>query len=113
MNGINSDCNSTMAAAVKFDAILTSVQSSNLNFHVEVSPFSAVIHLKKTLIVNKLGVTQIPPPPDSFLLEQQKSYNFALTQRIVLLENTINSVNSKYKKVLFDCAEANNTILNG
>ena len=83
MNGISSDYDATMAATLKFDAILSTVQSSNLNFQLKISPFSAVIHLKKSLIVNKLGIPQIPPPENSLLLEQQKSYNFILAQRIV------------------------------
>jgi hypothetical protein len=110
MNGISSDCNTTMAATLKFDAILSTVQSSNLNFHVEISPFSAVIHLKKSLIVNKLGIPQIPPPSNSLLLEQQKSYNFVLAQRIVFLENAANSLKSDYENALLDCQEAHKTI---
>ena len=69
MNGIRSDYDATMAATLKFDAILSTVQSSNFNFHVEISPFSAVIHLKKPLIVDELGIPQIPPPENSLLLE--------------------------------------------
>ena len=107
MNSINSDYNSKMEAAMKFDAILTTVQTSNLNFHVEMSPFSAVIHLKKSLIVNQLGVSQIPPPPDSWLLEQQKSLSSLLAQRLVILENMNNTIKSDYEIALRDCAEAN------
>ena len=110
MDGISSDYNATMAATLKFDAILSTVQSSNLNFHVEISPFSAVIHLKKSLIVNKLGIPQIPPPDIALLLEQQKSYNFVLAQRIVFLENVGSSMKSDYENALMDCTEANKTI---
>ena len=106
MDGTNSDYDSTMAAALKFDAILTTVQSSNLNFHVEISPFSAKIHLKKSLIVNKFRIPQIPPPPTSLLLEQQKSYNLVLTNRILFLENSVNKIKSEYKSALLDSEEA-------
>ena len=110
MNGTNSDYDSTMAAALKFYAILTTVQSSNLNFHVEISPFSAKIHLKKSLIVNKFRIPQIPPPPKSLLLEQQKSYGLVLTQRIVFLENSVNKIKGDYESVLLDTEEAHKTI---
>ena len=57
-----------MATDVQFDAILSTVQSSNLNFHIEISPFSAVIHLKKSLIVMKLGISQLLLQENSMLL---------------------------------------------
>ena len=43
---VNSDVYTTIAATLKFDEILRTVQSSNLNFRVEMSPFSAIIHMK-------------------------------------------------------------------
>ena len=59
----SSDEHSTMAASLSFEAILRDIQASNLNFWIEMSPFSAVINLKKSLIKNKLGVPLISPPP--------------------------------------------------
>ena len=44
-----------MAASRIFDNILEQIQSSNLNFHLQVSPFSAVISLKKSLVKDKSG----------------------------------------------------------
>ena len=46
---INSDLNLTMLATQAFDDILDQIRSSSLNFHVQISPFSAVISLKKSL----------------------------------------------------------------
>ena len=86
---VNSDAYTTMDATLKFDDILKTIQSSNLNFHLEISPFSAIIHIKKSLITNKFGVSLFPPPPDSILLEQEKSQNLVLTKKIDFLETVI------------------------
>ena len=56
-----SDRNPTMVAKRKFDIILEQIQTSNLNFQLQVSPFSAFISLKKTLVKDKFGVPFIPP----------------------------------------------------
>ena len=44
-----------MAASKAFDKILDCVKSSNLNFCLQLSPFSANISLKKTLVKDKAG----------------------------------------------------------
>ena len=51
---INSD--DTMVASNVFDSIIYQIQQSSLNFHLQVSPFSAVISLKKSLATDKLGI---------------------------------------------------------
>ena len=50
-----------MAVNQAFESILNHVQSSCLNFKIEISPFSAVIHLKKSFIKNQNGETILPP----------------------------------------------------
>ena len=50
---INSD--DTMAASEMFDIILSQIQRSSLNFRLQVSPYSAVISLKKSLVKDKFG----------------------------------------------------------
>ena len=45
-----------------FESILGHVQSSCLNFKIELSPFSAIIHLKKSFIKNQVGDTVVPRP---------------------------------------------------
>ena len=52
-----------MVAKRSFDSILEQVQASNLNFQLQVSPFSATISLKKTLIKDKFGNLLLPPSP--------------------------------------------------
>ena len=45
-----SELDPTMVAKRTFDNLLELIQSSNLNFHLKISPFSALIYLKKSLI---------------------------------------------------------------
>ena len=55
---INSDL--TMLATKAFNNILDCVQNSCLNYQVQLSPFSAVISIKKTLVKNMQGIPFIP-----------------------------------------------------
>ena len=56
----NSDFNPAMAASAMFDSIINQVRSSNLNFQMQMTPFSATIVLKKTLIRDTSGFALIP-----------------------------------------------------
>ena len=84
-----------MEASITFENILEQIQSSNLNFHMKLSPFTAVISLKKTLIKDKSGSPLLPPPP--------KLDNKTLTQKIFELENTVSSLTNDYESTLLDC----------
>ena len=84
-----------MEASITFENILEQIQSSNLNFHMKLSPFTAVISLKKTLIKDKSGSHLLPPPP--------KLDNNTLTQKIFELENTVRSLTNDYESTLLDC----------
>ena len=60
---ISSDlANPEMLAAQTFDKILDVIQRSNLNFQLQVSPFSAYISLKKSLVKDRSGSFLQPPP---------------------------------------------------
>ena len=96
----NSDIYTTMAAKLKFEEILGTIQSSNLNFRLEISPFSAIIHMKKYLFTNKFGISLFPSPAYSILLEQEKSYNMVLSRKIVVLENEMNALKASYEEAL-------------
>ena len=52
-----------MVASRTFNNILPRIQSSNLNFQLQISPFSANIYLKKTLIRDQYGAPLPPPQP--------------------------------------------------
>ena len=62
MNIIDSDRNSTMIAENTFANIIQQVQSSNLNFQLQLSPFSAMISLKKTPVKDKSGLLKNVAP---------------------------------------------------
>ena len=47
-----------------FDDIICRVRRSNLNFQLQLSPFSAVISLKKSVVKNSEGVQIIPEPKE-------------------------------------------------
>ena len=51
----------TMLASHSFNAVLELVQTSCLNFQIQVSRFSAIISLKKSFIKDKCGNLVLPP----------------------------------------------------
>ena len=55
-----SDLKPTMLAKTAFDKILEEIQSSHLNFQLQMSPFSASIFIKKSFIKDKLGNMLLP-----------------------------------------------------
>ena len=52
--------NLKMLASQNFDAILEQVKNSSLNFHIQVSPFSALISLKKSFVKDQSGNVLLP-----------------------------------------------------
>ena len=59
---ISSDStNPTMLACESVDTILEHVRNCGLNFQIQVSPFSAIISLKKSLVKDKSGNLLLPP----------------------------------------------------
>ena len=106
----NSDSDPTIAATMAFEAILSEVQTSNLNFRIEVSPFSAVINLKKSLITNRFGIPVKPTLTNSILLQEVKSENIALIQKIINLENIVKSMKSDYEDALMDSESCHKAI---
>ena len=55
MENSDSDFDPKMAAAEVFETIINHVKLSNLNFRMEITPFSASIIIKKSLIKDKSG----------------------------------------------------------
>ena len=92
---INSDV--TMIASKTFDNILDTIKNSNLNFHLQLSPFSAVISLKKSPICDKSGSPLLPN--SNFQEFDNKSVilrNQQLEAEVVKLENHYNSLAQQY-----------------
>ena len=50
-------------ADVIYDDILNQVRNSGLNFQIKVSPFSAAIYLKKSIVKDRSGNFLLPKPP--------------------------------------------------
>ena len=98
----DSDKNPAMVASTVFQNILDKIQSSNLNFHLQVSPFSAQISLKKTLVKDQFGNLLLPPAQFS----PRISKNETLSAENLKLENDLLNLQNKYEDVVNDCAKA-------
>ena len=98
----DSDLTPTMAAANTFNNILQQIQSSNLNFQLQISPFSAYISLKKTPAKDKLGV-----PLSSQLNSSRCAYSAsdiaAMVAKNLKLEKEIFSLQQDYSNAVDDC----------
>ena len=106
-----SEFDSTVAAASEsFETILNQVKKSNLNFRMDLSPFSAVIYIKKSLIKDRSGTCRIPPTPDSVILHRVNSENQDLTQKVGKLERMLESIKSDYEISVVACENAHKTI---
>jgi len=55
------DSDVTMLATNSFNNILQQIQNSSLNYHLQVTPFSALVSLKKSFIKDKTGKPILPP----------------------------------------------------
>ena len=94
---INSeDLNITMDARASFQNILEQITTSNLNFKLELSPFSANICLKKSFIKNKSGQILKPAPIDDNL----QSENRTLCQKLHQLELSYQFLQHNYTVAL-------------
>ena len=60
-------------ASNTFDFILEQIKNSSLNFQLQLSPFSAYISLKKSLVKDKNGVPQLPKlAPDAHCIRRNR-----------------------------------------
>ena len=101
----DSDMNHTMLASRTFDDILKGIQSSNLNFQMQVSPFSAQISIKKSLVKDSLGFIRLPPS-----LENQRCESVLLENENQKLRKDLEALRQDYKQRVDDLSEANNKI---
>ena len=75
------DSELTMVANKAYSYVLQCVQNSGLNYQIQMSPFSAVISLKKSLIRNKTGLPIIPILPISDIVEKDLEKELALMKK--------------------------------
>ena len=90
-------------ASYSFDKILHDIQSSNLNFQLQVSPFSALILLKKSIVKekNRSSCAPVLPPECNSVVHKKEldgichDYSVAVdecakkTEELVSSKNTI------------------------
>ena len=105
----DSDRNLAMLASNAFEQIIDQIRSSNLNFHLQMSPFSAQISLKKSLIVEKSGIFRLPP---NCAVETPKleSDIELLAAKNNQLEKDLKNLKSEFDRVVVDCHEAHEKI---
>ena len=122
----SSDFNPTMVASRTFSNILQQIQSSNLNYQLQISPFSATISLKKTPIKDKYGAPLLPPPqyppqpapmPLASSTRSTAATCFAseadvtaLTAKKLQLEKDLVNLREDYDKSVSDCVAAHQKI---
>ena len=113
-----------MSASIMFDYSLNSDKSSNLNFHIQQTPFAAVILIKKTLVHYQLGQFMNPPTLDSNIVTSLKAENHELCNRIEKLEKYASPLkngleeeldsgekgNLKYEKIVKEKEMENNNL---
>ena len=106
----DSDFNPTMAAYKTFDQILECVKSSNLNFCLQLSPFSANISIKKTVVKDKSGVPLIPRFHAPDLLEKHVLEKIELVKKVKDLEIVNSDLQLRLTQSVRDCDQAYETI---
>ena len=109
---VNSEVNlnSTMLASKTFNNILEQVQTSCLNFQLQISPFSAVISIKKSFIKDKFGNELLPSPsPPAHRHELSESIE-ALLDKNTQLENDVFDLTKKYQDAANDFLNAQKVI---
>ena len=101
-----------MAAGAVFESILQQIQSSNLNFKLQLSPFAAEISLKKTPVKNRNGVPYpLPNPLSCTDPVHAKNENTAiLTAENNELRNELIKVKQDYAIAVENCERAHEMI---
>ena len=103
MDKLNSlDKNPAMVASRTFENILEQIQGSHLNFQIQISPFSALISIKKSLIKYKSGVPLLPPSSPDPASSKEIA---ALATKNIMLEKKLN-----YENAVDDSEAAHRTI---
>ena len=101
---INSDV--TMLASEMFDGILHRIQSSRLNFNIQLTPFSALISIKKSFVTDKSGAVVLPDNAIQDNAQNKKLNVLSVSQ----LERSLNDLQKNYTKSVGDYTDALETI---
>ena len=103
---MNSDSNLTMLATKSFNQIIEQIQTSSLNFQIQISPFSAIISLKKSLIKDHSGNPLVP----TNLCHSGGRHEDILDKKNLELEKKLNTLKHDHALLAKDYAEAKETI---
>ena len=112
----NSDQTPAMLASNMFFQILNQIQSSNLNFHLQLTPFSANISLKKSFMKDKSGRFLLPffSPENESKVKPENEDNSAeiktLADQNIQLMNELVVLHKNHNEVVNDLANAHKTI---
>ena len=102
----DSDTNVTMLATKSFDMIIEQIQTSCLNYQIQISPFSALISIKKTLIKDQSGKPRLP----TIFNKAASEHIEALVVKNRELERKLTSITNEHAKMIHECDEAYKTI---
>ena len=86
----------TLTAAQHFNFIINQIRNSCLNFQLKVTPFSATISLKNSIVKDKIGI----PLPLTSLQSESVLSNEATLLRIRALESEVLSIQNKYQEAM-------------
>ena len=89
-------------ADVIYDDILNQVRNSGLNFQIKVSPFSAAIYLKKSIVKDRSGNFLLPKPPNISAIKNYDnlvSKNEELERELLILHKSCNEVSTSLAAV--------------
>ena len=107
----SSELNPTMVASNTFDIILQQIQSSNLNFQLNISPYSANISLKRSPIKTKSGTPHLLPNGSQYSVPSATSAeNAALASKNLMLEKELKAIKKDYENVVHKYETASNKI---
>ena len=97
-----------MFANEAFDSILEHIKTSNLNFHLQMSPFSALISLKKSIVKDKSGAPLFPQVPStaSRLSQTSEATISALAAKNIQIEDELRSLRKEHIDCVEDCEGA-------
>lgn len=100
----DSDKNPAMLASTAFENVINQIRTSNLNFQLQMSPFSACISLKRSLVKEKSGAFRLPPAPES-LSPSTESEIAKLVRKNLQLENKLVEISENYARAVDECHE--------
>ena len=99
-----------MAAGVTFSSIINEIQESNLNFKINLSPFSATIILKKTAVTNSQGISAMTSLPSFFLLQQAQKEIVRLSHGVFSLRSANEKLRTACEASMKNCEESDEDI---